>query len=106
MPAAKGKPNGKAQLIRDLKNGDFAPLYIIYGEESYLKEYYPKLLSERYKLSAEDLELPAYELLEQIGRNRGCLLKGNKVDLSKTSKILLSEFRQGKIGRITLERFN
>ncbi len=72
----------------------------------YLKEYYPKLLSERYKLSAEDLELPAYELLEQIGRNRGCLLKGNKVDLSKTSKILLSEFRQGKIGRITLERFN
>ena len=70
----------------------------------YLKQYYPKLLSERYKLSAEDLALPDFELLEQIGRNRGCLLKGNKVDINKTAKILLSEFRQGKIGRITLER--
>ena len=46
MPAEKNK-NGKAQLIRDLKNGTFAPLYIIYGEESYLKEYYLKQLREK-----------------------------------------------------------
>ena len=43
MPAAKTKSNGKAQLIRDLKSGAFAPLYIISGEESYLKE--PSLTS-------------------------------------------------------------
>lgn len=46
MPAEKSK-NGKAKLIRDLKDGTFAPLYLIYGEESYLKEYYLKQLRER-----------------------------------------------------------
>ena len=47
MPAAKTKPNGKAKLIRDLKDGTFAPLYIITGEESYLKEYYLRALKEK-----------------------------------------------------------
>ena len=34
MAARETKPNGKSQLIRDLKNGEFATLYILYGEES------------------------------------------------------------------------
>ena len=38
MAARETKPNGKSQLIRDLKNGEFATLYIISGEESYMKE--------------------------------------------------------------------
>ena len=44
MAARETKPNGKSQLIRDLKNGDFATLYIISGEESYMKEYYLRQL--------------------------------------------------------------
>ena len=47
MPAEKSKINGKARLIRDLKNGEFAPLYIISGEESYLKEYYLRELRQK-----------------------------------------------------------
>ena len=46
MPQEKTKSNGKAQLIRDLKQGTFAPLYVISGEESYLKEYYLQQLRE------------------------------------------------------------
>ena len=34
MPQEKSKSNGKTQLIRDLKTGEFAPLYLISGEES------------------------------------------------------------------------
>ena len=47
MAARETKPNGKSQLIRDLKNGEFATLYIISGEESYMKEYYLRQLRQK-----------------------------------------------------------
>jgi ribosome biogenesis GTPase A len=67
----------------------------------FLLKHYPHLLSERYQLD----ELPSTELefLETIGRKRGCLRSGGKVDLEKISTILLNEFRSGTLGRITLE---
>lgn len=71
----------------------------------YLKEYYPKALKERYKLTDEEMALDAWSMAEEIGRKRGFLLKGGKVDMQKTAKALIIDFRQGKIGRITLERF-
>jgi len=69
----------------------------------FLRKHYAKLLKERYKLNDGDFDLADYELLEQMGRNRGCLLKGNTVDMNKIAKMMITEFRQGKIGRITLE---
>jgi ribosome biogenesis GTPase A len=42
-------------------------------------------------------------MMDQIGKNRGCLLKGGRVDYSKVSKGVILDLRQGKIGRITLE---
>ncbi|SMB93854.1 Ras superfamily GTP-binding protein YlqF [Desulfonispora thiosulfatigenes DSM 11270] len=65
---------------------------------------YPSLLSERYKLSLEDIEKTPLEILEKMGRNRGCIRKGNEVDYSKICSILVTEFRDGKIGKISLER--
>ena len=47
MAERETKPNGKSQLIRDLKNGEFATLYIISGEESYMKEYYLRQLRQK-----------------------------------------------------------
>ena len=47
MPQGKQQSNGKTQLLRDLKNGTFAPLYVISGEESYLKEYYLQQLRDK-----------------------------------------------------------
>ena len=45
-----------------------------------------------------------YELLEEIGRKRGCLVKGGEIDYNKVSNIVLDEFRSGKIGKFSLER--
>lgn len=71
---------------------------------AYLKTYYPQMLKERYKLSDEEMALEPWPLLEEMGRKRGFLLKGSKVDMQKMAKALIIDFRQGKIGRITLER--
>jgi len=63
---------------------------------------YPQNLIERYKLS--DIEgRTGLELLEEAGRNRGCLISGGEVDFYRIAVIVLDEFRGGKIGKITLE---
>lgn len=69
---------------------------------AYLLREYPDLLMTRYKLT----ELPAggLELLEAVGRRRGCLVKGGEVDQDKAAGILLNELRAGQIGRISLQR--
>ncbi len=60
-------------------------------------------LFERYKISDDfEYEMPV-EVMEEIGRKRGCLVRGGEVDYTKVANILLDEFRCGKIGNITLE---
>ena len=67
----------------------------------YLIQEYPQALMERYQLqSTPTTEL---DLLEELGRKRGCLRSGGRVDLVKASKILLTELRAGMLGRVTLE---
>ena len=63
---------------------------------------YPSGLIERFKLEPP---LPAVgeELLEMIGRKRGCLKKGGAIDSDKAQRMVLTEFRGGKLGRITLD---
>ncbi|EGU50878.1 GTPase YlqF [Vibrio nigripulchritudo ATCC 27043] len=68
----------------------------------YLAEQYPNLLRERYQL--DELPESDVELMEEIGRKRGALRSGGRVDLHKASEILLHELRSGTIGKITLER--
>lgn len=67
----------------------------------YFLEYYPELMMARYKLK----ELPKDDigLLEEIGRRRGALRAGGRIDLHKASELLINEFRSGTIGRISLE---
>lgn len=59
--------------------------------------------SERYQLSAEELELPSYELLGVIAKHRGMLIAGGEADTERAAYTLLDEFRAAKLGRITLE---
>ena len=62
---------------------------------------YPEMLVERYQLDQPpQTEL---ELIETIGRSRGCLRAGGQVELDKACKILINEFRLGTLGKITLE---
>ena len=63
---------------------------------------YPERIKERYKIGA-DLPETSGELLELIGRKRGCLLKGGIIDLEKVQRIVLTDFRSGKLGTISLD---
>ena len=61
----------------------------------------PSDLKERYRL---DEELTSgLELLEIIGRNRGCLRAGGKIDYEKAEQIVLTDFRSGRLGRVILD---
>ncbi|HEX4417790.1 MAG TPA: ribosome biogenesis GTPase YlqF [Kofleriaceae bacterium] len=62
---------------------------------------YPALVVARYKLAG--VPASAEALLTEIGRRRGGLRAGGTVDLHKASEILVREFRQGTLGRISLE---
>lgn len=66
----------------------------------FLKEKYPGCLAMRYQLSEEQ---KAADILKDVAVNRGCLLKGNELNYEKAAAILLEEFRNGKLGRISVE---
>ena len=68
----------------------------------YLSRRYAPVLAERYKIEVEP-EDSGYDLLEKAGRKRGCLMRGAQVDTERMARILLDEFRGGKLGRFTLE---
>ena len=67
-----------------------------------LAKRYPQALLERFKVEV-DPEQPGWELLEQCGRKRGFLISGGEVDTERMARILLDEYRSGKLGRITFE---
>ena len=63
---------------------------------------YPQALTERYKFTPQN-GMQGWELLEAAGRKRGFLVSGGEVDTERMAKVLLDEFRGGKLGRFTLE---
>ena len=66
-----------------------------------LRVKYPSDLTERYCL---DGNLPrGVELLEEIGRKRGCLRAGGRIDDEKAQQIVLTDFRSGRLGHVTLD---
>jgi len=67
----------------------------------YLGQHYPACLRERFQM--QDIPESADEALEAIGKKRGCLRSGGRVELDKAAKILLAELRSGSLGRISLE---
>lgn len=84
----------------------------VYDLESVMKqllnqvnEANPDLLAERYKLKPEELG-DANQLLESIGRRRGCLVSGGIVDLEKARRIVLADYRNQKLGNLTLDGVN
>ena len=65
-----------------------------------LRDRYPQALEERYKLTVSG---QGWELLAQAARKRGMLVSGGEADTERMAKVLLDEFRSGKLGRFTLE---
>ena len=66
-----------------------------------LMEISPDTLQQRYRIS--DMSLRGQALLEDVCRGRGFLMKGGEVDLERGCAVVLDEFRDGKLGRVTLE---
>lgn len=62
----------------------------------------PEAITECYKFTP-DPEKNGFELLEDAGRRRGFLISGGEVDIERMANVLLSEYHDGKLGRITLE---
>ena len=87
---------------------------IAYELLKYLLENYRSNVSERYKISVEHIEeilnrdepenYNIYEIMLEIGKKRGAIISGGQVDDEKVARIILDDFRSGKIGKITLER--
>jgi len=69
---------------------------------TYLAGHYPAALAERYKLQPKP-EDSGYDLLQRAGQMRGFVMRGGEIDTERMAKILLDEFRGGKLGRFTLE---
>lgn len=66
-----------------------------------LTKNYPELFMERYGL--EELSETPLENMEAMAVKRGCILPGKRIDYERAGRLLLDEFRSGRIGRITLE---
>lgn len=66
----------------------------------YIRTNYPGLLNTRYGIEEEDTPV---SLLEAVADKRKCLIRGQEIDYAKAAGIVMEEFRNGKIGRITLE---
>ncbi|MFP3392881.1 ribosome biogenesis GTPase YlqF [Brevibacillus sp. SIMBA_040] len=69
---------------------------------TYMMHYYPERLLDRFKLKA--LPEDRVEMLEEIGKKRGCLVSGGNIDYDKAAEIFLRELRSGKLGTVSVER--
>ena len=67
-----------------------------------LWKYYPDTVRTRYKVDMPQ-DTPGYMLLEEAGRKRGFLLARGEINTERMAKVLLDEYRSGKLGRFTLE---
>ncbi|HWJ04067.1 MAG TPA: YlqF/YawG family GTPase, partial [Verrucomicrobiae bacterium] len=61
----------------------------------------PEVLAQRFKLA--DLPTGGLEILSAVGRRRGCLVHGGEIDHLKAATLVLREYREGLLGRITLD---
>ena len=67
----------------------------------FLVETYPGILQKNYSL---DESRESADILKQLAENRGCIQKGNEVNYEKAAFLLLDDFRNARLGRITIER--
>ena len=75
-----------------------------FGIKDLIEEGYFELLKIHYKLDDNDVNLEYYDILELIGKKRGCLRSGGNVDVERVSKLILDDIKNGKIGKVCLEK--
>ena len=97
-----------------IKDDILPKVEVAYRLLKFLIENHLNNVLERYKLTKEEVENilnqdddennKIYEVMCLIGKKRGCIVSGGKIDDEKTSNIILDDFRNCKLGRITLEK--
>jgi ribosome biogenesis GTPase A len=86
-----------SSIKEEILNKEDIAIYII----KTLYKYYPNLLNEKYGITdITDIIL----VLDNIGRKRGCLMRGNEVDYDKVYTIIINDLKEGKIGKVTFDR--
>lgn len=93
----------KLSLVGSI-NDDILPLgeVVNYGIR-YLMVQYPGLIEKRYNIPPITTE-NQHDVLEKIGRSRGCLLPGNEIDYNRVENVFLDDLRHQKLGNINLEK--
>lgn len=92
----------KLALIRSIKDELADPINLSFKLIDILKENYPQAIIERYKLTS--IPEKPQEIIEAIGMKRGCILSKGNIDEERAAKMLIDDFRQGNLGKISLER--
>ena len=87
---------------------------IAYQLLKFLLENYRQNVTERYKITLDFIEkklsqdqpenFNVYEIMQEIGRKRGAIISGGEIDDEKIAKIILDDFRSGRLGKITIEK--
>ena len=86
-----------ASIKEEIINKEDIASYII----KFLYQNYPNILKNKYQIdNIDDMNV----VFDKIGRKRGCLMKGNIVDLEKVYAIILNDVKEGKIGNITFDK--
>ena len=84
---------------RNALDEDLVALYLI----NYLKIQHPEFLQTRYKLSVEQISLADDVILDTIGSKRGCIMAGGIINRQRAAEIIIQDFRDGRMGKISLE---
>ena len=66
----------------------------------FLRTAYPEVLTDKYNIEMDEDD---YVVLNHIAKSRNCIVRGNELDKEKAALLLLDDFRNGKLGRLTLE---
>ena len=66
----------------------------------FLRTAYPEVLADKYNIERDEDD---YVVLNHIAKSRNCIVRGNELDTEKAALLLLDDFRNGKLGRLTLE---
>ena len=84
-------------------NDDILPIEdLVFYFLKYLVRYYPKAILDRYGIEPEEGEA-ALSIMDKIAVKRACIKKGGDVDYTRVSRLILDDFRSGRLGKISLE---
>ncbi len=100
-------------FIGTIKENILQRLDIAYYLTKFLLEKEREKFCNRYNISEEEVKEKLsqdqpeneniFEIMLEVGKKRGCILSGGRIDEEKTARILLDEFKNGQLGKITIE---